>query len=54
VRKRERPKTQVGRGVRDAAKAEFDSVDNLVDNYVSKVMLLLRAAMNKRADPLSV
>jgi hypothetical protein len=42
---RERPKTEVRRSMRDAAKAEFDRVDHLVDHHLTKVVLLLSRAM---------
>ena len=41
MRKRKRPKTQVRGRMRDAAEAEFDRVNYLVDHHLTEVMLLL-------------
>ena len=37
----QRPKTEVGRGVRDAPEAELDGVDDLVNDDLAEVVLLL-------------
>ena len=46
MRKRKRPKTQVRGCMRNAAEAEFDRVNYLVDHYLTEVMLLLYPPMN--------
>jgi hypothetical protein len=41
VSKRERPETQVRSRVRDAAEAELDRMNHLVDYHLTKIVLLL-------------
>ena len=41
VRERERPETEVGRRVRDAAEAELDGVDDLVYDHFAEVVVFL-------------
>lgn len=47
VRQRQRPQTQVTRGVGDAAQAEFNSVDDLVHHDLAEIMLLLKLTANE-------
>lgn len=41
VCERQRPKTEVGGGVRDASKAELNSVDDLMDHNLPEIVMFL-------------